>query len=508
MVDSPGKMLYNRKSRKKQRTVRLVQGEEGELAVKQKKTASMKQKFAYMAVTMVAASLGVFLCLYLVVSGIMGQTRQIMDDNDRNARFQTQMEAEENAFRHWVEGNDGNAREELENRIRETTETVKKLTKKKEPAKPEVYRSLWAIEKSYEVYCVKRDEAMEMDRSKAEFSRALYEIYDMQGYLIQYGGNLTQAVMKEGNRAYLQGENRFKLIPLVVVFAAVMIAGIAVYAGKYIDRFLIEPIVALSGEAERVAANDFEGQLPGYDQDDEMGHLLKAFGKMKESTQESLRTIQENSELQIQLEKVQLQMLKSQVNPHFLFNTLNMISCMAQLEEADTTDKMILAMSRLFQYTLKSSESTAPLSNEIAVVKDYLYLQKMRFGERVQYEIDVEDDTEYRMVPSFILQPLVENAVIHGISGQASGGFIRVRSWTEGKKLWLSVEDTGAGMEPEQVEQLNSGKWKGKSGHGVGLGNIIKRVRIMYQDGQVIVRSEKKKGTCITIGFTDTKGEI
>ncbi len=167
-------------------------------------------------------------------------------------------------------------------------------------------------------------------------------------------------------------------------------------------------------------------------------------------------------------------MLKSQVNPHFLFNTLNMISCMAQLEEADTTDKMILAMSRLFQYTLKSSESTAPLSNEIAVVKDYLYLQKMRFGERVQYEIDVEDDTEYRMVPSFILQPLVENAVIHGISGQASGGFIRVRSWTEGKKLWLSVEDTGAGMEPEQVEQLNSGKWKGKSGHGVGLGNIIK----------------------------------
>ena len=185
-----------------------------------------------------------------------------------------------------------------------------------------------------------------------------------------------------------------------------------------------------------------------------------------------------------------------------------MISCMAQLEEADTTDKMILAMSRLFQYTLKSSESTAPLSNEIAVVKDYLYLQKMRFGERVQYEIDVEDDTEYRMVPSFILQPLVENAVIHGISGQASGGFIRVRSWTEGKKLWLSVEDTGAGMEPEQVEQLNSGKWKGKSGHGVGLGNIIKRVRIMYQDGQVIVKSEKKKGTCITIGFTDTKGEI
>ena len=217
MVDSPGKMLYNREDNRIA-GAQSAQRKKGELAVKQKKTASMKQKFAYMAVTMVAASFGVFLCLYLVVSGIMGQTRQIMDDNDRNARFQTQMEAEENAFRHWVEGNDGNAREELEARIRETTDVVENLTEKKNPAKPEVYRSLWAIEKSYEIYCVKRDEVMEMDRSKAEFSRALYEIYDMQGFLIQYGGNLTQAVMKEGNSTYLQGENRFKLIPLVVVF--------------------------------------------------------------------------------------------------------------------------------------------------------------------------------------------------------------------------------------------------------------------------------------------------
>ncbi len=476
--------------------------------MKQKKTASIKQKFAYMAVTMVTASFGVFLFLYLVVGGIMGQTRNIMDHNDQNASFQVQMEAEENAFRHWAEGMDGSAGEELERQIAETTKIVKNLTGKKDPKRPETYRFLWAIEKSYGVYSEKRDAVMQMDRSEAEFSRALYEIYDMQSYLIQYGGNLTQAAMQEGNTAYAQWESRFQLIPVVIFLAAVVIAGIAVYAGKTIERFLVEPIVALSREAERVAANNFEGQLPDYERDDEMGHLIKAFAKMKESTQESLRTIKENSELQIQLEKVQLQMLKSQVNPHFLFNTLNMISCMAQLEEADTTDKMILAMSRLFQYTLKSSESTAPLSNEIAVVKDYLYLQKMRFGERVQYEINVEEDTEYRMVPSFILQPLVENAVIHGISGQAAGGFIRVKSWTEGKKLWLSVEDTGTGMEAEQVEQLNSGKWKGKSGHGVGLGNIMKRVRIMYQDGQVIVKGEKKKGTCIMIGFTDTKGEI
>ena len=120
--------------------------------------------------------------------------------------------------------------------------------------------------------------------------------------------------------------------------------------------FSVRPIVALSrGRRERVAANDFEGQLPGYDQDDEMGASAEGIWQNEGVYQESLRTIQENGELQDPAGEVQLQMLKSQVKSHFLFNTLNMISYMAQLEEANTTDKMILAMSRLFQYTLKSS---------------------------------------------------------------------------------------------------------------------------------------------------------
>ena len=232
--------------------------------MKQKKTASIKQKFAYMAVTMVTASFGVFLFLYLVVGGIMGQTRNIMDHNDQNASFQVQMEAEENAFRHWAEGMDGSAGEELERQIAETTKIVKNLTGKKDPKRPETYRFLWAIEKSYGVYSEKRDAVMQMDRSEAEFSRALYEIYDMQSYLIQYGGNLTQAAMQEGNTAYAQWESRFQLIPVVIFLAAVVIAGIAVYAGKTIERFLVEPIVALSRESERVEANNFEGQLPDY----------------------------------------------------------------------------------------------------------------------------------------------------------------------------------------------------------------------------------------------------
>ena len=136
-----------------------------------------------------------------------------------------------------------------------------------------------------------------------------------------------------------------------------------------------------------------------------------------------------------QLDAVRLQMLKNQINPHFLFNTLNMIVGMAQVEEAETTEKMITAMSRLFRYNLKSTASVMPLEREIKVVEDYIYLQKMRFGSRIRYAADCSLETADLLIPSFALQPIVENAIVHGISEKPEGGKIYIRSWMEGRKL-------------------------------------------------------------------------
>ncbi|MFR3754620.1 MAG: sensor histidine kinase [Enterocloster sp.] len=134
-------------------------------------------------------------------------------------------------------------------------------------------------------------------------------------------------------------------------------------------------VVILVGEAARIAQNDFSGpDTCAVQAEDEIGLLVQSFYKMKEATRGYIHALKENHEKERQLQAVRLQMLKSQINPHFLFNTLNMIASTAQIEDADTTEKMIHALSRLFRYNLKSTDSVMPLERELKVVQDYMYL--------------------------------------------------------------------------------------------------------------------------------------
>ena len=130
----------------------------------------------------------------------------------------------------------------------------------------------------------------------------------------------------------------------------------------------------------------------------------------------------ERAEMEKRLETTRMDLLQSQIKPHFLFNTLNSISGMAEIEDAEVTDSMIRSLSRLFRYNLHTSDQFVSLSQELEVARDYLYLQKMRFGDRVQYEVLPEPGSSEAQklgdinVPVFLLQPLVENAVLHGIA--------------------------------------------------------------------------------------------
>ena len=224
---------------------------------------------------------------------------------------------------------------------------------------------------------------------------------------------------------------------------------------------------------------------------------------MKQATRGYIEALKEKNETERQLEAVRLQLLKNQINPHFLFNTLNMIAGTAQIEDAAATEKMIQALSRLFRYNLKSTASVMPLERELKVVQDYMYLQQMRFGKRVQYETGCDPETMEILVPSFMLQPLVENAVKHGISARSKGGRIVVRTWKQGQRLWISVADTGEGIDEDKLEKIKRALKEGDgSGVGIGLGNIARRLKAMYEDGEVRIESRKGWATVVQLAFT------
>lgn len=168
------------------------------------------------------------------------------------------------------------------------------------------------------------------------------------------------------------------------------------------------------------------------------------------------------------LARARLEVLKGQLQPHFLFNTLNVIAELVH-EDPDKADAMITALSDLLRLTLDSaSDQLVPLEREVQFVERYFAIMQTRFGERLQYECDIKLSAHRALVPPFLLQPLVENAILHGIEPLPAGGLVTIRGWVQGDDLHVSVADNGMGMESPPARE------------GIGLGNTRARLHELF----------------------------
>jgi two-component system, LytTR family, sensor kinase len=178
--------------------------------------------------------------------------------------------------------------------------------------------------------------------------------------------------------------------------------------------------------------------------------------------------------LEAQLAQAQLDALRMQLHPHFLFNTLNNIVGLVRDNKNNAAVKMLVGLSDLLRHTLEhSSQQEVELSDEINFIKLYLSIQEMRFSDRLQIEIDIDPATTKALVPNLILQPLTENALRHGIDRKAASGLVGISSAVEDDRLRLTVYDEGAGLPDD---------WQLKGSAGIGLANTIARLQQLYDD--------------------------
>ena len=186
---------------------------------------------------------------------------------------------------------------------------------------------------------------------------------------------------------------------------------------------------------------------------------------------------------------------------HFLFNTLNMISSMARLEDAEITDKMTVSLGNLFRYNLRTVEQEVFLEQEIEAMDDYIYIQQMRFDNRIVYEKEIELDARAVKIPSFTLQPIVENAFVHGVSEKEQNGKISIKIWEENNKVIIVVKDNGCGMDENTLQEIHKKIYERNiSGRGIGLGNICRRIRMMYpEEGKFEISSVSGEGTTVRL---------
>lgn len=341
-----------------------------------------------------------------------------------------------------------------------------------------------------------------------QYTKHLREARNTASYLQETTLSLIDIELTNYQSFFADMEQRNDSFKWFILFLFNTTVLLAVCFALWFSRSINSPIQSLSKAAKEIASGKLNGAEVSIQSNDELKLLGNTFNVMRENIRDYIIEMEKKSELDRLLKELELKHLQNQINPHFLFNTLNTISRMAYLEDAEKTSALIQSVSTLLRYSLRDLSKSVPLSEEVKVVKDYFHIQQTRFSERITFTINIEERCLDMAIPSLILQPLVENAFIHGVEGIEEGGEIGLSIYESGNKVMVEVRDNGIGMTNEQLHALlhpsDDQKEQGEEhvGHSTGLGihNVIRRLQLFYQKEHVVdIHSVVNKGTTVTL---------
>lgn len=291
-------------------------------------------------------------------------------------------------------------------------------------------------------------------------------------------------------------------ITLLIVFASVLVG---IICSLRFTRFIRDLLHVIN----KVKVGNYEAKMPAY-KDIELNLLSNTFNNMTDETKYLINQVYEK---QLLLKETEFKFLQSQMNPHFLFNTLITIGYKARLSEDETIYKMVTSLTELLQAGIyKNSQAKVTIRQELEFVNFYLYLQKMRFEDELEYAIHVSDESILDFVlPKLSIEPLIENAVVHGLEEKIGKGTIELNIRRENESIYFEVIDDGAGFESGSIdlddnETINMRK---KGHNSIGMINTNKRIKLMYGELYGIsIESEIGKGSKVTVHIPEDRSEL
>ncbi|WP_053372569.1 cache domain-containing sensor histidine kinase [Paenibacillus sp. FJAT-27812] len=278
---------------------------------------------------------------------------------------------------------------------------------------------------------------------------------------------------------------------------------ITILVSWVIARIITNPMKKLMFSMKALQTGDFTQRVHfnGNDEIGRLGHLYNTMvGRIK-------TLIDDVYASRLKQKEAELKALQSQINPHFLYNTLNMINWSAMQKGDKEISEMVISLSQVFRLSLNSGNDFVELEHEMELVRNYLFLQKKRFTTRFNFEIDMEPSIQHFRMPKLLLQPLVENAIIHAIEPSGGNGHIHVKAYTENSRIILEVADNGLGMPDEQVQRLNQApaqepmkNLQMNAPHsGMALSNIKERLALFYEQAEFEIVSREGLGTRVQL---------
>lgn len=308
---------------------------------------------------------------------------------------------------------------------------------------------------------------------------------DKTGWTVVGAAN-TSELLKNNKQAQMM----YLLVAAVLLLGVILISSI-------IAREITRPIRQLRDSMSMVEEGQFDKANVAVTAKNEIGSLSKSFNVMTER----IHTLMEqNVYEQKQKRKNEMKALQAQINPHFLYNTLDSIIWMSEAGQNEEVVLMTSALAKLLRQSISNDREQVTVAEEIEYVRSYLTIQKMRYKDKLEYSIEVSPEINHIMIIKFALQPLVENAIYHGLKYKETKGNLNIRGYERGDKAYITIADDGVGMDEDVLEHIFDETMKEHKSNGVGVPNVQKRLQLYYgPEYGISYISRKGVGTVATV---------
>lgn len=347
----------------------------------------------------------------------------------------------------------------------------------------------------YETIQAKRGRNVEKYKTYYDEATVIYQ--DIQNCIY----SLNNEQFKSNSMTYTLLLSSLRYMEVISTIILILIGCINLIMIFMLTRSMTKPLMKLSIAANEVAAGNFDVEITDTGTSDEIGVVSKAFQKMVASIQTYILEIRNSMERESELKQKELTMtnrmreaelmtLQAQINPHFLFNTLNAGAQLAMMESADRTYEYVQKVANFFRYNVKKGDDSVSIREEIALIDDYIYILNVRFSGDIQYEKNIEEECLDVQMPSMILQPIIENCVNHGIREMAGEGRIWLSVYEMDGFVCISIADNGKGMSKDTIDRVLNGTYREEKlsgdSNGVAMDNVIARLRLFTGNEKVM----------------------
>lgn len=356
------------------------------------------------------------------------------------------------------------------------------------------------------IIAASEDEIIFLSNNINKFHGIELHFSDKHGYIIRnIGGNDYFIAYKTSSYTswtflniipYKNLFNRINTVRNLTLLTYAVIFLLVIYLGVRFAKGITQPIEKLTDKMKIVEKGNFEIEPGNFTSNNEIERLGNDFDLMIGRIN---TLIKENYIKQLAVKDAELRALQSQINPHFLYNTLESINWLAKINKQDEISLMVKSLGDLLRSSINNKESIITLNDEIEILRSYITIQKIRYEDRLDFKMEIDKEIYRCLVPKLILQPIVENSINYGLEKMIETCVITVSSILMRDCFVIKVSDNGPGMEEDMVAKLQRGEIK-PGGSGIGLRNINERIKLLFGEKYGIsISSKLKNGTTVSI---------